>query len=118
MINSVSISKMKERVLIINTSRGQLIYTKDLIKALKNKQIGGAGLDVYEEEHDYFFEDFSGEVIEDDVLARLLTFGNVLVTSHQAFFTEEALANIAETTLGNIKSFFADKKVINEVEYV
>ena len=105
MINSDSISLMKKNVMIINTSRGQLIDTKALIKALKENSIGSAGLDVYEEEEEYFFEDFSGINIDDDNLARLLTFNNVLVTSHQAFFTEEAMGNIAETTMENIKQF-------------
>lgn len=117
MINKASLSKMKKEVIIINTGRGQLIDTKALIAELKNKKIGGAGLDVYEEESEYFFEDFSGEVINDDVLARLLTFPNVLITSHQGFFTKEALHNIAMTTLGNIKDFFSGKKLKNEICY-
>jgi D-lactate dehydrogenase len=117
MINRESLSMMKNSVMIINTSRGQLIDTRALISALKNKTIGSAGLDVYEEENDYFFEDFSGGVLSDDVLARLLTFNNVLITSHQAFFTKEALHNIAETTLSNIKDFFDEKELVNEICY-
>ena len=117
MINKTSLFKMKKNVFIINTGRGQLIDTKALIYALKNKMINGAGLDVYEEESEYFFEDFSNEVISDDVLARLLTFPNVLVTSHQAFFTKEALRNIAETALNNIKEFFSGENLTHEICY-
>ncbi|MBN1494032.1 MAG: 2-hydroxyacid dehydrogenase [Candidatus Omnitrophica bacterium] len=116
-INEVSINTMKKGVMIINTGRGKLIDTKALIQGLKSGQIGSAGLDVYEEESEYFFEDFSNSVIEDDVLARLLTFPNVLVTAHQAFFTEEALRNIAETTLTNIKLFFEKNELPNEICY-
>lgn len=117
LINQNSLAKMKKAVVLINTSRGQLVNTKDLIVALKAGTIGAAGLDVYEEESEYFFEDFSGSNIDDDVLARLLTFHNVLVTSHQAFLTEEALHNIATTTLDNIKGFFTEQKVYNEICY-
>ncbi|MCX7820430.1 MAG: 2-hydroxyacid dehydrogenase [Brevinematales bacterium] len=117
MINENSIAKMKEGVVIINTSRGKLIDTKALINGLKSGKIGGAGLDVYEEESEYFFEDYSTQVIEDDVLARLLTFPNVLITSHQAFFTKEALTNIAETTLKNIKDFYDGIPLKNEICY-
>ena len=116
MINSSSIAKMRDGVMIINTGRGKLINTKDLITGLKSKKIGSAGLDVYEEEGDYFFEDFSAEVISDDVLARLTTFPNVLITSHQAFFTKEALTNIAQTTLENI-SLTRESKYPNEICY-
>ncbi len=115
LINDYSISKMKDGVMIINTGRGQLIHTNALIDALKNKQVGCAGLDVYEEEGEYFYEDKSESIIDDDVLARLLSFNNVIVTSHQAFFTKEALANIAHTTLQNIKDFSENKKLENEV---
>ena len=102
MIDKDSIDKMKEGVMIINTGRGQLINTNDLIEGLKEKKIAAAGLDVYEEEGEYFYEDKSDKIIDDDVLARLLSFNNVIVTSHQAFFTKEALHNIAETTLQNL----------------
>lgn len=105
MINEESIAAMKSGVLIINTSRGGLIDTRALIDGLKNRKVGGAGLDVYEEESDYFFEDYSGMIITDDILARLLTFNNVVVTSHQAFLTREALSNIAETTVGNLLEY-------------
>lgn len=107
MINRASIGMMKSGVVLINTSRGKLVDTKALIDALKSHKIGGAGLDVYEEEADYFFEDRSAGMIDDDTLARLLTFPNVLVTSHQAFFTREAVRDIAETTLDNIREFFS-----------
>lgn len=117
MINAGSLAQMKDGVMLINTSRGGLIETKDLIDALKSGKIGAAGLDVYEEEDEYFFEDRSGEVLTDDVLARLFTFPNVLVTAHQAFFTKEALTNIAETTLGNLDSFFRGETMANEICY-
>ncbi|MEA4887192.1 MAG: 2-hydroxyacid dehydrogenase, partial [Bacteroides graminisolvens] len=116
LINDYSISKMKDGVMIINTGRGQLIHTNALIEGLKNKKIGSAGLDVYEEEGDYFYEDKSDRIIDDDVLARLLSFNNVIVTSHQAFFTHEALENIASTTLQNIKDFAENKSLANEVK--
>jgi len=102
MINDEAIAKMKPGVIIINTSRGGLIDTEALIRGLKSKQIGGAGLDVYEGEDKYFFEDFSDDVIDDDIFARLLGFPNVIVTAHQAFFTVEALREISETTLRNV----------------
>ncbi len=116
-INAETISKMKDGVIIINSARGGLVDTEALIDGLKNKKIGGAGLDVYENERDYFFEDESGEVLEDDVLARLLSFNNVVVTSHQAFLTKEALNNIVETTLENILSFAKKEELKNEVWY-
>lgn len=105
LINDESIAKMKKGVMIINTGRGQLIHTNALIEGLKEKQVSAAGLDVYEEEGDYFYEDKSDKIIDDDVLARLLSFNNVIVTSHQAFFTKEAMHNIAETTMQNIEAF-------------
>lgn len=115
MIDKNSIDKMKEGVMIINTGRGQLINTNDLIEGLKEKKIMAAGLDVYEEEGEYFYEDKSDKIIDDDVLARLLSFNNVIVTSHQAFFTKEALHNIAETTLRNIDDFRYHRPLVNEV---
>lgn len=115
LINDYSISKMKDGVMLINTGRGQLIHTNALIEALKTKKIGYAGLDVYEEENDYFYEDKSDKIIDDDTLARLLSFPNVIVTSHQAFFTREAMRNIAQTTLNNIQSFIQGKPLENEV---
>lgn len=117
LINKDAIRKMKNTVTLINTGRGQLIDTKALIDALKTEQLGAAGLDVYEEESEYFFEDFSDSIITDDVLARLLTFPNVLITSHQGFFTKEALHNIATTTLNNVKEYAQNKMLRNEVCY-
>jgi len=117
MINAETIASLKAGVVLINTGRGKLIDTKALIDGLKSGKIGAAGLDVYEEESDYFFEDRSAELIADDVLARLLTFPNVLVTSHQGFFTVEALHNIAQTTLNNIKEYFEDGSLTNEICY-
>lgn len=116
LINDYSISKMKEGVMIINTGRGQLIHTNALIEGLKDKRIGSAGLDVYEEESEYFYEDKSDRIIDDDVLARLLSFNNVIVTSHQAFFTNEAMENIAVTTLQNIRDYIDQKPLLNEVK--
>ena len=115
MIDKDSIDKTKEGVMIINTGRGLLINTNDLIEGLKEKKIAAAGLDVYEEEGEYFYEDKSDKIIDDDVLARLLSFNNVIVTSHQAFFTKEALHNIAETTLQNIEDFRCHRPLVNEV---
>ena len=114
-INDDSIAKMKDGVMIINTGRGQLIHTNALIEGLKEKKISAAGLDVYEEEGGYFYEDKSDKIIDDDVLARLLSFNNVIVTSHQAFFTKEAMHNIAETTLQNIEDFRQNRPLVNEV---
>lgn len=116
LINDYSISKMKDGVMIINTGRGQLIHTNALIEGLKSKKIGYAGLDVYEEENEYFYEDQSDRIIDDDTLARLLSFNNVIVTSHQAFFTQEAMGNIAGTTLQNIKTFMMEGYLENEVK--
>ena len=104
-INSASINLLKYNCVLINTSRGALIDTMSLINALKLKKIAGAALDVYEEESAFFFTDWSDEILDDDILARLLTFPNVIITSHQAFLTEEALNAIAETTLENIARF-------------
>ncbi len=116
-INGDSIRLMKEKAVIINTSRGALIDSEALLEALKSKRIGGAALDVYEEESELFFEDNSDTIIQDDVLARLLSLPNVLVTSHQAFLTQEALKGIAEVTIQNIKDFFEEKKLVNEICY-
>lgn len=117
LISDEALGHMKSNVMLINTSRGQLIDTQALINALKERRIGYAGLDVYEEEADYFFEDLSNAYIADDVLARLLTFNNVLVTSHQAFFTQEALSNIATTTVNNVRDFFKGDALPNEICY-
>jgi len=117
MINEKTIKQMKNGVMIINTGRGKLIHTESLINGLKSSKIGSAGLDVYEEESEYFFEDKSTDMITDDILARLLVFPNVLLTSHQGFFTAEALRNIAKTTLNNLKEFFNDGYLKNEICY-
>jgi D-lactate dehydrogenase len=103
LIDEAAIARMRDQVMLINTSRGALIDTRAAVAGLKSGKIGYLGLDVYEEEGDLFFEDLSGEVIQDDVFARLTTFPNVLITGHQAFFTREALHNIAETTLDNVR---------------
>ena len=110
MVNAAAIDKMKPGVMLINTSRGALVDTVALLEGLKARKIGYAGLDVYEEESAYFFEDFSDDILTDDTLARLLTFTNVLVTSHQAFLTREALSNIAQDTLASIAEFAAGKR--------
>ena len=115
-INSDSITKMKFGVMIINTGRGKLIKTEDLIDGLRSHQIGSAALDVYEEEANYFYEDRSDKMIDDDKLALLLMMPNVIVTSHQAFFTREATHNIAITTLQNILDFKDGKELVNEVK--
>ena len=115
MINGAAIDRMKEGVMLINTSRGAVIDTRAVIEGLKSSKIGCLGLDVYEQEGDLFFRDLSGEVIRDDVFERLLTFPNVLITGHQGFFTAEALSNIAQTTLENISLFEREGICQNEV---
>lgn len=117
MVNAQSIERMKKGVVLLNTSRGALIDAEALLAGIKARKIGAACLDVYEEESDIFFEDFSGHIVDDDVLARLITMPNVIVTSHQAFLTQEALQNIAETTLANITEFFAEGCCANELCY-
>ena len=116
-INEKTIALMKDGVYIINTSRGALIDSEALLDAIISEKIGGAALDVYEEETDLFFEDNSTEIVHDDILSRLISMPNVLVTSHQAFLTKEALENIAVTTLDNLKDYFDDKPLQNEVCY-
>jgi D-lactate dehydrogenase len=106
-VNKETLAQMKSGVILVNVSRGRLIHTKALIKALKSGHIGGVALDVYEEEEGVFFEDLSAEVLQDDELARLLTFPNVLVTAHQAFLTHEALSEIARVTVENVGRFTA-----------
>lgn len=115
MINEQSLANMQDGVTIINTSRGKLIDTKAIIQALKSGKIGLLGLDVYEEEEALFYEDFSSSVIQDDQLSRLLTFPNVIITSHQAFFTQEAMNKIAQVTLSNVTEFAQNGLVQNEV---
>lgn len=114
-INEGTISKMKKGAFVINTSRGQLIDTEALINGLKSGKIAAAGLDVYEEETALFFEDYSDEIIHDDTLSTLISMPNVIVTSHQAFLTREALNAIAETTMQNFKDYFEGKELENEV---
>lgn len=116
MINSYSLQAMKKGVMIINTSRGPLIDTEAVIDGLKTGQIGYLGLDVYEEEHDLFFEDLSDQVIQDDVFVRLESFHNVLITAHQAFFTREAVDNIASITMANINEFITQGTAQNQVK--
>jgi len=116
-INAKSLSMMKPNAILINTSRGGLVDSEALLMALKEEKIAGACLDVYEEESDLFYEDNSGTNIQDDVLALLISMRNVIVTSHQAFLTDEALHNIAETTFENLDEFFEDKPLTNEICY-
>jgi len=115
LIDGPAIKSMKRGVVLVNTGRGALIDTRALIEGLKSEHVGAAGLDVYEEEEGLFFRDLSDRVIQDDVLARLLMFPNILVTAHQAFLTREALANIAETTLASVTAFERGEPLINEV---
>lgn len=115
LIDRPALRAMKEGVYIINTSRGALIDSEALLEAIKNGKLGGAGLDVYEEESDVFFEDISGSVIRDDVLDMLLCQPNVLITSHQAFLTNEALEAIAKTTLQNLREYFDTGECANEI---
>ncbi len=117
MIDKTAIDSMKPGVVILNTSRGALIDAQALLGGIKARRIGAACLDVYEEEGDIFFEDRSGHILSDDLLARLMTMPNVIVTSHQAFLTEEALHNIAETTIQNLRSFFDTGMCENELCY-
>jgi D-lactate dehydrogenase len=115
MIDAAAIGRMKRGAMLVNTSRGGLVDTRAAIGGLKSGAIGHLGLDVYEEEGDLFFQDLSGQVIQDDVFARLLTFPNVLITGHQAFFTAEALTAIAETTIANITAFEDTGRALHEV---
>ncbi|MBQ9071041.1 MAG: 2-hydroxyacid dehydrogenase [Clostridia bacterium] len=116
-IDEVALEKCKRGVVILNTSRGALVDAEALLMGIKSRKVGAACLDVYEEESDLFFEDFSGHILEDDTLARLISMPNVIVTSHQAFLTEEALSNIAETTVNNIVTFFNTNQCENELCY-
>ncbi len=115
LINKEAIDRMKQGVMLVNTSRGALVDTTAAIDGLKSRKIGYLALDVYEQESNLFFENLSEEIIEDDVFQRLLTFPNVLITGHQAFFTENALSNIADTTLSNIEDLEAGKSCPNQV---
>lgn len=116
LINAESIALMRDGVALINTSRGALIETKAVIKALKNKKIGYLGIDVYEQEENIFFKNLSEEIMQDEQIARLMTFPNVLVTGHQAFLTKEALEQISKITLENITAFEKGQELVNEVK--
>jgi D-lactate dehydrogenase len=115
LINKDSIGKMKDGVMLINTSRGGLIDTKAVIKGLKSGKIKYLGIDVYEQEENLFFQNLSEEIILDDTISRLMSFPNVLITAHQGFFTQEALNEIAETTLGSVQSFIKGEALVNAV---
>ncbi|MDO5439753.1 MAG: 2-hydroxyacid dehydrogenase [Erysipelotrichaceae bacterium] len=117
MVNRETIRKMKPGVVIINTSRGALIDAESLLEGIKERKIGAACLDVYEEESDVFFNDLSGHIMDDEILARLISMPNVIVTSHQAFLTQEALTNIADTTLQNIRDILNEGRCSNELCY-
>lgn len=114
-IDGAALDKMKKGVVLVNTSRGALVDAEALLGAIKSGKIGGAALDVYEEEAEFFFEDNSDHIMPDDVLARLLSMPNVIISSHQAFLTEEALDNIAKATLQNVAVYFTENKVQNDV---
>lgn len=115
LINEGSLSMMKDGVMLINTSRGGLIDTGDIIKGLSSRKIGYLGIDVYEQEENLFFKDLSESIIQDDMILRLISFPNVLITSHQAFFTKEAMQEITTTTLNNIRDYSEGKKLENEL---
>ena len=117
LIGAESLAKMKPTAMLINTSRGALVDSRALLGALQKGRLGSAGLDVYEEESDLFFEDKSLELMDDEVLSLLLTLPNVLITAHQAFLTDEALEAIAGTTLGSVRAFFAGEPLQNEICY-
>ncbi len=116
-IDTAAIEKCKKGIVLLNTSRGALVDAEALLEGIKSRKVGAACLDVYEEESNLFFEDNSGHIMEDDVLARLISMPNVIVTSHQAFLTEEALENIAATTIKNISDFSRNKRCENELCY-
>ena len=116
LINKASLEMMRPGAMLINTSRGGLVNAKDAVQALKSGQLGYLGLDVYEEEEGLFFEDHSDNILQDDTIARLMTFQNVLITSHQAFLTDTALRNISETTIANLDCFGNNKACENEIK--
>lgn len=116
MINAESISKMKDGVILVNTSRGGLICTEDLIEGIRDHKFFAVGLDVYEEETDFVYEDMSEKILQTSLIQRLLSFPNVTMTSHQGFFTEEALDSIARTTLENATAFMEGRELVNEVK--
>jgi D-lactate dehydrogenase len=116
MINANTLKLFKKGAMLINTSRGGLIDTQDVIEALKSAQLGYLGLDVYEQESKLFFQDLSGDIIQDDLISRLISFPNVLITSHQGFFTREAMQQIAEITFANADAFESGLALVNEVK--
>jgi D-lactate dehydrogenase len=116
MINTESLKLFKKGAMLINTSRGALIATADVVDSLKTGQLGYLGLDVYEQESELFFHDLSGDIIQDDLISRLISFPNVLITSHQGFFTREAMEQIATTTFANANAFVSGSPLINEVK--
>ncbi|RZM26340.1 MAG: 2-hydroxyacid dehydrogenase [Pedobacter sp.] len=116
MINKTTLKLFKRGAMLINTSRGGLIATSDVVTGLKSGRLGYLGLDVYEQESDLFFHDLSGDVIQDDLIARLISFPNVLITSHQGFFTREAMQQIAETTFLNADAFILGTELLNEIK--
>lgn len=115
LINGATLKKMKPGAMLINTSRGALIETKSVIQALKDRQLGGLALDVYEGESQIFYKDHGNQIIQDDELMRLMTFPNVIICGHQAFFTEEALTEIAEATLRNLEDFVEGRRCNNSL---
>ncbi|HAZ23989.1 MAG TPA: hydroxyacid dehydrogenase, partial [Algoriphagus sp.] len=115
LINKAALSQMKNNCMLINTSRGALIETKAVIQALKSRELGYLGIDVYEQEEDLFFRNLSEQILEDEQISRLMTFPNVLITGHQAFLTHEALAQIAKTTLDNITQFEKGERLGNQI---
>lgn len=117
LVNRQTLSMMKPGAMLINTSRGALVQTNDVIESLKERHLGYLGIDVYEQEEKLFFKDRSEEILQDDQIARLMSFPNVLITAHQAFFTKEAMEQIASVTLQNLADFEADKPLANEVRY-
>ena len=116
-IDEKAISKMQKGVLMVNTSRGALVDTTAALSGLKSRKIGNLAIDVYEQEEALFFQDLSGEILEDEEITRLLTFPNVLITAHQSFFTHEALVQIATTTLQNILDFAKEVELVNEIKF-
>jgi D-lactate dehydrogenase len=114
-IDEKALNLCKKGVILLNTSRGALVDAEALLNGIKSRKVGAACLDVYEEESEWFFEDNSGHIMEDDTLARLISMPNVIVTSHQAFLTEDALENIAQTTLENLRVFFETGRCENEL---
>jgi D-lactate dehydrogenase len=115
LIDTAALARMKPGAMLINTSRGGILDTRAVVAALKSGHLGHLGLDVYEEEAELFFEDLSGQVLQDDVFARLITFPNVIITGHQGFFTAEAMGAIAETTVANLDAFAATGRARHEV---